>query len=207
MHDNEKVEIFIAHVKSECEKHGVEYRRFNAPFVELTESIKCSGFFSDGTDESFDHPILCFADERTDWLEILVHEYCHMTQWLDGDHFDLWGKAVDAIDFVDKWIGGEDISGIEEYINISRDLELDNEKRSVEMMKKFDLPIDISKYIKKSNAYVHFYNYLKTTRKWSVPGNAPYQNENILNAMSENFDMEYSYLTEDLKKLYAFERI
>ena len=207
MHDNEKVEIFIAHVKSECEKHGVEYRRFNAPFVELTESIKCSGFFSDGTDESFDHPILCFADERTDWLEILVHEYCHMTQWLDGDHFDLWGKAVDAIDFVDKWIGGEDISGIEKYINISRDLELDNEKRAVEIFKKWDLPVDVDLYTKKANAYVNFYNYMKVSRKWSVPGNSPYTNKNIMEAMSSKFDMNYSELSEGLTDLYRKEKI
>jgi hypothetical protein len=207
MHDNEKVEIFIAHVKSECEKHGVEYRRFNAPFVELTESIKCSGFFSDGTDESFDHPILCFADERTDWLEILVHEYCHMTQWLDGDHFDLWGKAVDAIDFVDKWIGGEDISGIEKYFNISRDLELDNEKRAVEIFKKWDLPVDVDLYTKKANAYVNFYNYMKVSRKWSVPGNSPYTNKNIMEAMSSKFDMNYSELSEGLTDLYRKEKI
>jgi hypothetical protein len=207
MNNNEKVEIFVAHVKSECEKHGVEYRRFNAPFVELTESIKCSGFFSDGTDESFDHPILCFADERTDWLEILVHEYCHMTQWLDKEDFDLWEKATDALDFVDKWIEGEDISCIEKYINISRDLELDNEKRSVEMSKRFDLPIDIPRYIKKSNAYVHFYNYIKITRKWSEPGNAPYQNENVLEAMSDQFNMDYVNLSEDLRNLFITENI
>jgi hypothetical protein len=207
MYNNKYVELFIDHVRLECEKNGVEYRREHAPFIELTESIKCSGFFSDGKDSQSTHPVLCFADQREDWLEVLTHEYCHMTQWLEGDKFPLWEVCSSDMESLDLWLSGKDFENIELAIDNCRDLELDNEKRTVEAIKKWNLPIDISKYTKKSNAYVHFYNYLKTTRKWSVPGNAPYQNENILNAMSENFDMEYSYLTEDLKKLYAFERI
>jgi hypothetical protein len=128
-----------------------------------------------------------------------------MTQWIDG--IDLWRKANDSLEVIDKWLAGVDVKDIEKHIGHSRDLELDNEKRSVEMIKKWNLPIDVSVYTKKSNAYVLFYNYMLHSRKWSKPSNSPYTNENILAAMSDKFDMEYGELKEDIKELFMKENI
>jgi hypothetical protein len=75
------------------------------------------------------------------------------------------------------------------------------------MIKKWNLPIDVSVYTKKSNAYVLFYNYMLHSRKWSKPSNSPYTNENILAAMSDKFDMEYGELKEDIKELFMKENI
>ncbi len=51
-------------------------------------------------------------------------------------------------------------------IDILKNLELDCEKRSVEKILKYNLPIDIKEYIQKANCYVFFYNHMKKTRQW-----------------------------------------
>jgi len=104
-------------------------------------------------------------------------------------------------------LAGEDHEDIDWAIGIARDLELDNEKRTTEMIIKWNLPIDPVEYVKKSNAYVLFYNYIKTTRKWSEPDNSPYTNMNIVNAMSDKFDMDYEKLSDELLEIYKREKI
>jgi hypothetical protein len=75
------------------------------------------------------------------------------------------------------------------------------------MFKKWDLPVDTALYTKKANAYVLFYNYMKISRKWSNPDNVPYRNKNILEAMSDKFDMDYENLSEELIELFKKEKI
>jgi hypothetical protein len=99
------------------------------------------------------------------------------------------------------------VRGIKTALAKSRDLELDNEKRSVALMKKWDLKIDIDDYIRKANAYVMFYNYMYHSRKWSNPNNAPYTNQMIVSKMSNKFNMRYTEMSERLLKLYKEQSI
>jgi len=124
-----------------------------------------------------------------------------MTQWLDG--MSLWRKANDSLGLVDDWLAGKEVDNIEEHLNNARDLELDNEKRSVEMIKKWNLPIDVDLYTKKANAYVQFYNYMKESRRWSVPGRSPYSVPEVLEVMSDKFDMNYDELTPEIHKVFV----
>jgi hypothetical protein len=197
-----EVESFIHHVKSECRRSGVLFKPYKRSYIKLTDNIKCAGFFDDGSDPKIKKATLAFAQGRPDYLELLVHEYCHMTQW--EEQIPLWTAAIDGLTVVDDWLSGVDYPDdvVENSINVSRDLELDNEKRSVAMMKKWELPIDTDLYTKKSNAYVLFYNWMKESRKWSSPKNPPYNNPVILAAMSELFDMDYVKLTPELVEIY-----
>jgi hypothetical protein len=203
MSKNTNVENFIKYVVSECKKHGVKVKEYKRGYIKLTDNIKCAGFFDDNTKP----PTLAYAKGREDYLELLVHEFCHMTQWLDK--IELWGKASVSLEKMWEWLGNKDkkIVGIRSHIDIARDLELDNEKRSVEMIKKWNLPIDVPTYTKKANAYVLFYNHLKTSRNWSVPGNSPYGNKRILDSMSDKFDMDYDKLSDEIKKMFKEEKI
>lgn len=196
---------FIDYVKADCVAHGVKFKEYKRSYIKLTDSIKCSGFFSSGEEDQFKEPILAYAAGRADYLEVLTHEYCHMTQWLDG--IQLWADSIESMECIDKWLAGEKVRNIGKHISISRDLELDNEKRTVKMIKKWGLPIDIGEYTKKANAYVHFYNYLKISRKWSVPPNTPYSNPRVLKKMSTRFNMDYETLSPELKKIFVEEKI
>ena len=196
---NQKELDFIQYVKNRCKEHGV---KCNLPFVKsvkMIDGVRCSGYF----DESI--PILTSSMNRQDWIEILTHEYCHLTQWVE--RIPLWIQAETSLPFVWEWLDGKDCKDIDYHINIARDLELDNEKRAVKIIKTFELNVDINHYTMKANAYVAFYNYLKITRKWCSPKNSPYKNVNIINAMSNKFNMNHSALSKKSERVFRKEGI
>jgi hypothetical protein len=84
---------------------------------------------------------------------------------------------------------------------------LDNEKRTVKLIKKWKLPIDLNDYIKKANAYIQFYNWMRYSKRWSSPGNAPYSNKAIYEAMPPNFRMNYKKMSDKYFKLYKEQNI
>lgn len=204
---DKKTSAFIAFVKEECKKNGVIFKPYKRSYIKLSDDIKCGGYFDDGSDPSARKATLAFAQGRKDFIELMVHEYCHMTQWIDG--IDLWEICSDSMEIIDEWLSGVEHPKklVDSAINNSRNLELDNEKRAVNIFKKWDLPVDINLYIKKANAYVNFYNYMKVSRKWSDPENSPYTNKNILEAMSDKFNMDYENLSDGLIELFKKENI
>jgi hypothetical protein len=95
-----------------------------------------------------------------------------------------------------------DAARIERALAKTRDMELDNEKRSVKLIKKWDLPIDTKTYTRKANAYVQFYNYLYYTRRWCHPDNSPARNPKVWKKMPASFRMNYEVLEEKYFKIF-----
>ncbi len=189
---------FIQFVKDECKKYGVKCKLRNSKYVKLSNTIMCSGWFDSDKQE------LVVAMNRPDALDILVHEYAHLTQWQDSlnGKFDLWEASATSLNRVDAWLNGKRIHHVKHHLGISRDLELDNEKRSVKIIRKFKLSIDIPSYIKKANAYAHFYNWMYYTRRWSKPTNSPYNNKIVIDAMSTRFNMRYDEMSKKVYKAF-----
>jgi hypothetical protein len=177
---------FIEFVKAECKMHGIKCDLRPTTYIRQGK-IRCSGWFD------ADNAELVVAKKRSDFLEILAHEYCHLTQWRED--IPEWEVGIEGISNVDDWLHGRDVDDIEKYIAAIRDLELDNEKRTVRIIKEWGLSIDPVAYTKRANAYIHFYNWMHYTRKWSKPENAPYKNTHVLGAMSERFNMQYKRLS------------
>jgi hypothetical protein len=194
-----KEKRFLKWVKAKCKENGIKCDLRNVTYLRLSGNIKCSGYFDENERK------LVVAMNKPGWLGILVHEYCHMTQWLDG--VSVWSEGCEALSKVEEWLSGKSVRGIKDALAKARDLELDNEKRSVALMKKWGLDIDIDEYIKKANAYVMFYNYMYHSRKWSSPGNSPYTNQTIISNMSNKFNMRYNKMSERLVKLYKEQNI
>jgi hypothetical protein len=194
-----KEKRFIEWVKKQCKTHGIKCELRKVKYLKLSGNIKCSGYFDEESKQ------LVVAMNNTDWLGILVHEYCHLTQWTDG--VKVWTDGCEGLEKVEEWLSGKNVRGIKSALAKSRDLELDNEKRSVALIKKWGFKIDIDDYIRKANAYVMFYNYMYHSRKWSAPGNAPYSNPNIISKMSNKFNMRYKEMSERLLKLYKEQNI
>jgi hypothetical protein len=193
---------FIQFVKDECKRLGVKNHIKDVKYVKLSPTIRCSGYFDDA-----DEPILAASMGKEDGLAILVHEYCHLTQWQDG--FPLWKKAARAIPVIDEWLEGKykRPETLDRAFDISIGLELDNERRSVKIIKKWGLSIDTADYVKRANAYLQFYNWLRKTRKWSKPGNQPYNNKRLVEAMPATFRMDYSKLSKKYETIYREENI
>jgi len=191
--------IFIDHVKFECHSYDIKCDLRNTTFVELSDSADVSCYFDS------EEKILVCSMNRPDAVEILAYEYGHFTQWVEG--FYLWEETGYSLQAIDDWLSGKEIEDVLYHISNCRDLELDNEKRTVKIIKKFNLPIDLKKYVKKANAYVLFYNYLFYSRRWSTPLNSLYKNKRILDAMSDKFNMKYDVLLDKYKKIFQEEGI
>lgn len=156
-------------------------------------NIECNGFFESKykVEDEF-KPYLAVAIKKPSdkWLPIFAHETCHMDQWLEKS--PLW---LDADDFkiLDSWLGGT-LYPKEKIVNFVHkviSLEADCERRTIEKIKKYNLPIDIKWYASRANAYLYYYQWLIVNRKWYKT--APYEIKDILDLMPEVIkdDSEY----------------
>ena len=197
---SKNVRAFINYVKGHCKEVGIKCDIRPVKYLVLSGNIRCSGYFCEETMR------LVVAGKSKDWLGVLAHEYAHLTQWQDKST-NIWNTGSTGVTHLDDWLGGKKIRSIKKAIEQSRDLELDNEKRTVKLIKKWKLPIDLNDYIKKANAYLQFYNYMRISRRWSKPNNSPYSNKAIYEVMPPNFRMNYNKMAEKYLKLYKEQNI
>jgi len=175
---------FISYVKKRCKSKGIKCR------LSKTKKVKCfgtlvSGYFDD------ENKVLVCSMNRADSLEILAHEYCHFTQWYEN--CDVWDKANKSKCFekLDSWLNGKKYRDLS-FLDDCMEVELDNEKRVVNLIDEFDLPIDKKKYIQKANSYIYFYQYMKEIKRWCKPNNTPYSNKELISIMPTTFQKDYS---------------
>lgn len=190
---------FIQYVKEQCAEYGIKCIIRHVKYVKLSGNIQCGGWFDETKKE-----LVC-ASNRPDFLQILVHEFSHLTQWVD--QCEAWKKGVEGIAYVDEWLSGKNVPNIRKHLSYSRDLELDNEKRTVKHIKKFGLSINVDDYIRRANAYIQFYNHIYYTRKWATHKNSPYKNPRIIAAMPKTFHMNYKKMSRKVEKVFREEMI
>lgn len=196
---DDKALIFIDHVKKECKKYGVVCSLRNTRYVIISKGVLASGYFDETT------PILVCSMNRKDAIEILVHEYCHLTQWVE--QIPIWKECEKSLPKFFGWLQGDKVRNVKKHMENCRELELDNEKRSVSIIKKFNLDIDISKYIKKANAYVYFYTYMLTIRRWCKKKNSPYSNVALIESMPNYFVKDYSIIPKKIERVFIEQKI
>ena len=131
-----------------------------------------------------------------DYLSVLVHESCHMDQFLEDS--DIWSgsyveESVDPMSLL--FLARNNIINLtkQQALDISMKtamLELDCEKRSVEKIKKYSIPIDLDEYRRTANSYVFFYLVLAEKKEWW--NLAPYYIPEIVNICPTEFLDEYT---------------
>jgi hypothetical protein len=165
------------------------------------DGLNCSGYFSDHEPELV---VACYKPTQ-DWLRILVHETCHRDQWAENSKW--WRYKVDGYDpliWLQEWLDQEiELSGqkLTDVLTGSAMIELDCERRAVEKIKDYELPIDICEYRKKANAYVWFYQAMRYSRRWYAKNKSPYQIREVWEAMPNDFDNDYSKIPRKFKDL------
>lgn len=132
------------------------------------------------------------AKAQKDWVPVFLHEYCHYKQFKENSK--KWDNFLKVGGYkIWDWINNKielNSSELKEIVNVTRDLELDCEKRVIKIIEKYELGcIDIKEYIKMSNAYMFFYSLLPKTRKWYTM--APYDFNNILKIVPDKFVDNY----------------
>lgn len=191
MHLSNQEQKFLDHVKVECKLRKIKLDlRKRSGYLRLSGNIKCSGYFDSHNKQ------LVVAANREDFIEILAHEYGHLTQW--AENCPEWVACEPTVDHIERWLAGERIRNVFVHIRSMRDLELDNEKRVIKLIREFDLPIDVKRYTKKANGYVYFYTWMMKTRRWSSIENSPYSNDAIIDAMPEEFQEDYEDIPQNV---------
>lgn len=191
---------FIKYVKDHCKEHGFKVVITRYKYIyDKGDKSRYSGYFDD------EGKILKVAGLNPNFYGVLAHEYCHFTQHLDM--CKAWEKALAEKSYYHfgDFLNGKEIDDV--HIDNVRDVEEDNERRTVRLIKALNLPIDIDDYTKKANAYIYFYNWLKITRRWSRPDNSAYTNQRLYEAMPSVFQKDYSKLPKKYEKIFREENI
>jgi hypothetical protein len=77
-------------------------------------------------------------------------------------------------------------------------VELDCEKRTVKKIKKYNLPINIDRYIKEANACLWWYTSVTITRRWD---GQQYSRPSVLKLMPTHFNNDYTVLPDNFLEL------
>ena len=183
----ERVGAFVADVQTRAAANGVAIvlgGEAKLPYI-LAPDMLVSGYFVDRPRVEL---AVAMGKPLAEWLSILVHESCHMDQFIEKS--PAWAEAFcegrETLDWVNDWTDGKDDLPlpIAELLRRSGAVELDCEKRTLARMVEFDLPIDRARYARGANAYVFFYEYLLQTRKWYPGARPPYEVAGIVAAAS-----------------------
>lgn len=191
---------FVKHVKKECKRYGCKVKLIHNPIIVDEDKNSFSGYFLDVPLEL----VVATRCHFTYFLSTLVHEFSHFEQWKEKSPYFINGKRhIDSWDITNRWIAGEDFTRrtIKKCINEVRNCELDCERRAVENIKKFNLPINIKSYCKKASAYIHFHNFMKRKRIWESKKN-PTEIPKIVDMMPDNLDGDYSKTPRKIMRLY-----
>ena len=199
--DITKVKVFIEDLKIYTKENNIKLILSPEKGVQFSEGgILCNGYFDDITST-----LACsLGKDVSQWLVILLHESCHMDQWVEK--VPEWTENV-GMDNIEKWLNGDDsvnMNNIDNEIRTSIIVEVDCEKRTIEKIKKYGLDsiINIDEYIQKSNAYVLFYLWMRKNRKWYTIGKEPYNIPDVVNIMPKTFDIDYTILDPKIEKIY-----
>jgi hypothetical protein len=199
--DITKIKVFIDDLKIYTKENNIKLILSPEKGVQFSEGgILCNGYFDDITST-----LACaLGKDVSQWLVILLHESCHMDQWVEK--VPEWTENV-GMDNIEKWLNGDDsvnMNNIDNEIRTSIIVEVDCEKRTVEKIKKYGLDsiINIDEYIQKSNAYVLFYLWMRNNRKWYIIGKEPYNIPDVVSVMPKTFDIDYTILNPKIEKKY-----
>ena len=139
---NNNVKKLIGDIANKCLANGFSFKLEAKKSVQAGEGIDCSGYF--------DEKDLVVASAKKDWRDVLVHESCHLDQFVENSKY--WDDGECGIIILDKWLmkkANYNKKRLEKAIQNTILLELDCEKRTVKKMIRYGIKFNKTKYIQK----------------------------------------------------------
>lgn len=199
-----EIQSLIDDTRNKAEENSVNFILQETKTVPYAVgNFPVSGYFVD-----YGQPTLAVATDKPlkDWVMVLAHEGSHMEQWIERSPYwtENFINGKESVDYLDEWCGGKEFTQeeIDNFVSKSIAVELDCEKRTIEKAKKYNLPVNIKEEIQKANSYILFYTFIKESREWNKPGQAPYQVKEVWSKMPDKFDIDYTSISNDIKELY-----
>jgi hypothetical protein len=107
------------------------------------------------------------------WLGVFVHEYAHFTQHVDKE--PLYLNSGDPLQRFWRYLEKKRKTYYTSDVAAIQDMERDCERRSVSLIRKHRLPLNIEDYCQQANAQLLFYNEATRKQSWVIKkGRLPY---------------------------------
>ena len=137
-------------------------------------------------------------------LPLIAHEYCHFLQWKENSKYSIEhdNKSI----FFWNWMDGCDelpSDWIDDACKACLNLELDCERRTIDIITKHGLPIDVAKYAKQAESYIYFYLYMRIHRKWYETDREPYNLESVYSEFSGDLSGDFLHISKKIEDLYT----
>lgn len=186
---------FIEDLETKCKEYGVKLVLYDMKFIE-NDGDKFGGWFDADNKELH----CAFPDKiQTKYVELLVHESCHMDQWIENTKYWTIERRNNSLTEVWKILKGEKVNKLKYHLRNVQMMEAECEKMSIEKIKDYDLGINIERYAMKANSYLLFYSVLVETKKWT--DYPPYKFKDIWRGLPDKILSNFE-ISEDLKQLY-----
>ncbi len=156
-----------------------------------SDGIQVGGYFCGET------RALAVATQRDEqaWLGVLLHEYCHLTQWVEGT-----ATWRDYRDDMWHWLNGKAVRDYRGAVRAVQACEEDNERRTIRLIRELGAPLDLSTYARAANAYLHFHNTVADTRKWYRPGTVMQAIPSLMAACNPTLDTDFTKTPKALRE-------
>jgi len=194
-------EAFVYHTVKTANENNIGIRFSNDKLVYSGgDQIGSAGYFS-----SYQREIAVAIANITpnNIMSLLVHESCHMDQFVSDISF--CNKYITGAGYYFNWLAGEIELTDKEVAKYTQDviaLELDCEKRSVEKIKKYKLPLNAKLYVSGANSYLYGILFCAYKRYWYTP---IYSYPEVWQNAPKSFSSRYVNIPHNL--LAAFDKV
>ena len=187
---------FIEQLKQDCKSNKIGLFLYNQKFL-IDDGDKFGGWFCPNKRElhcSFPNKL------QTKYVELLVHESCHMDQFINQTPKWVKEQNNDSLSIFWEWLKNPTKININQHLLNVQLMEAECEQLSIQKIIDLDLGINIQQYIQKANSYLVFYTVLKETKKWcDYP---PYKFKEIWLQMPSDKILQKFSISKELKALY-----
>lgn len=185
-------------IRKYATKHGVKLSLEKSQrVVAKGETCECNGYF-DAEDKLM---VVAIDKPKNEWLPILIHESCHLDQFIDNNY--LWQKWSVGYTMFFDWLGGGvelDNKTLKLCAQDIIDCEKDCEMRTIKKIKKYNLDINVRDYIRGANIYLYSFKYMMLSKKWK---DGIYLNKELISHSPSTFQKSYMIIPNELNKLFT----
>ena len=195
---NAGTERLIKDLVCDLVQNGITVR-FAAEKTVSYESVKkkkitCCGWFDE-------IELACATKQPEEyWVQTFCHEYIHFLQFKEKSE-----HAINENDILfDKFLCNMRVSKSKLDIAIDKlqKTELDCERRSVQLLKKYKTGFNFKRITQRANAYIYFYSVAKDLKSWYV--SSPSLIKEIIDMMPSKFlrIQQYKKVSPEVFNLY-----
>jgi hypothetical protein len=176
-----EVSKFVEQVRTELVSYGFRLCFGRGKLVN-GGGWRAAGYFCDR------ERLIRVARGRSDWLDILIHEYAHFRQWVEQAAHVYNADAAASITVANYLHGGKTPAPAVLRRAFSRvmAMERDAEMRAVRIAKAHGLPIDEERYARHANLYIYSHHLMRDTGVWRA-GSDPHRSWRIVDMMPSTF--------------------